>query len=76
MNRIKDEKYQNAIKEYQEQYCSNCGHTLMFNIKQKTKVCNWCRALNYNQTKGHFLYNFYKATNQKYKTIRIKGDMK
>lgn len=75
-NKTKDEKIETDVKEYQMQYCSNCKHTLVFNVKEKTKVCNWCGWLNHNHTKGAFIYNFYKASKPEYKTIRIEGDLK
>ena len=74
--KTKDEKIENYVKEYQKQYCCSCKHTLVFNVKEKQKVCSWCGALNTNRTKGAFIYNFYKASKPEYKTIRIEGDLK
>lgn len=74
--KTKEERISSDVKEYQQQYCSNCHHTLIFNVKEKTKVCSWCGCLNHNETKGFFIYNLYKQMKPKYKTIRIEGDLK
>lgn len=74
--RKKDEILESTKSEYQHQYCIHCGHTMTFNIKQKNKRCNWCGRLNKNNTKGWFIYNYYKTSKPEYKTIRIEGDLK
>lgn len=62
--------------EFNRQYCSYCGHSLIFNPKEPTKICSWCKRENKNNTKGRFNYIMYKMLNQDYKVVKIEEDKK
>lgn len=67
----KNAKIEAERREFNQQYCSFCGHTLMFNPKEEVKICSWCKHKNINNTKARFIYTMNKHLDIKYKEVNL-----
>lgn len=70
----KQQKIDTVVKDYNQQYCEKCHHTLVFNITEPKKCCSWCHHINYNHTRGRFNYMMNKLLDKKMIVRRIEND--
>ena len=45
----------------------------MFNPKETTKICSWCKHKNINNTRARFIYQMNKHLDIKYKEVNLDG---